>query len=185
VRLAGARVVGAVGQRDAATGARLPTVTLASAYSKLTYPQDVFGFDQFLTDWNFSVRVNVPLFTGGRLRGKVQEAEALAQQAELRLRQVRETAARQTIEVQEQLDAATATFEASRSTAAQAVRAYEIAEVRLREGLSTLTDLADVRLARVEAEANQARAARDLQVARLRALLLRDLPTGAATAPGS
>ncbi len=185
VRQAGASLDAALAQRDAATGARLPTVTLASAYSKLTYPSDVFGFDQFLTDWNVSVRLSVPLFTGGRLRGKVQEAEALAQQAELRLRQVRETAARQTIEVQEQLDAASATFEASRSTAAQAVRAYEIAEVRLREGLSTLTDLADVRLARVEAEANQARAARDLQVARLRALLLRDLPIGAATAPGS
>ncbi len=53
----------------------------------------------------------------------------------------------------------------------------------MREGLSTLTDLADVRLAREQAEANRALAARNLQVARLRALLLRDLPLGAGTAP--
>ena len=51
--------------------------------------------------------------------------------------------------------------------------------MRLREGLSTLTDLSDVRLQLEQAEANRAQAARDVQVARLRALLLRDLPLGA------
>ncbi|MCA9768574.1 MAG: TolC family protein, partial [Gemmatimonadetes bacterium] len=85
-------------------------------------------------------------------------------------------------EVRTLYDAALASFAASEGTAAQARRAYEIAEIRVREGLSTLTDLADVRLQLQQAEANRAQAARDLQVARLRLRLLRDLPIGTATA---
>ncbi len=186
VRQAGASLDVAVAGRDAAAGARWPTIALSSAYSKLAYPTDVFGLKNFLTDWSLSVRLSVPLFTGGRLEGQVREADALAEQAALRLRQAREDASREAVEVQDQLDGAIATWEASRATASQAERAYQIAEIRVREGLSTLTDLADVRLAREQAEANRAQAARNLQVARLRALLLRDLPIGAgAPATGS
>jgi outer membrane protein TolC len=64
----------------------------------------------------------------------------------------------------------------------QATRAYEIAELRYREGLSTQTELQDVRLQLEQARANQAQAARDLQVARLRLTLLPYLPLGTADA---
>jgi outer membrane protein TolC len=144
----------------------------------------VFSFGSFLTDWTVSLRVSVPLFTGGRIAGQVREAEALAEQAALRLRQTRELAAREAIEVRDQLVAAEARFAASQSTAAQAARAYQIAEIRMREGLSTLTDLSDVRIQLEQAEANRAQAARDVQVARLRARLLHDLPLGAGAAVG-
>jgi outer membrane protein TolC len=185
VRAAGAGLAAAVAQRDAAAGQRWPTVGLSSAYTRLTFPEQVFTWRRFLTDWNVSVRVSMPLFTGGRISGEVREAEARADEAELRLRQTREIAAREALEVEHELEAAVAAWEASRATAAQATRAYEIAEIRVREGISTLTDLADVRLAREQAEANRAEAARNLQVARLRAVLLRDLPIGAGTAaPG-
>ncbi|MCB9504508.1 MAG: TolC family protein, partial [Gemmatimonadales bacterium] len=128
------------------------------------------------------VQVSVPLFTGGRVGGQVREAEAAADAARLRARQVLEGARREAAEVRTLYDAALASFAASEGTAAQARRAYEIAEIRVREGLSTLTDLADVRLQLQQAEANRAQAARDLQVARLRLRLLRDLPIGTATA---
>ncbi len=62
----------------------------------------------------------------------------------------------------------------------QATRANEIAELRYREGLSTQTELQDVRLQLEQARANQAQAARDLQVARLRLTLLPFLPLGTA-----
>lgn len=179
VRAAGAALDAAEAQADASRGQRLPTVRLSSAYSKLTFPEEVFGWKQFLTDWNVAVRVSVPLFTGGRIRGQVIEAEAVAEEARLRLRQVRESASREAVEVRDRLEAAVAIFEASRATAGQASRAHAIAEIRAREGISTLTDLADARLQLEQAEANRAQAARDLQVARLRALLLRDLPLGA------
>jgi outer membrane protein TolC len=184
VRAADAMADAAQAARDAAAGQRLPTVRLSSAYTKFAYPSDVFGISDMLTDWNVAVRVSVPLFTGGRIKGEVREAEANAETARLRARQTRELASREGVEVRDQLVAAEARFAASQSTAAQALRAYQIAEIRMREGLSTLTDLSDVRLQLEQAEANQAQAARDVQVARLRALLLRDLPLGAGAAMG-
>ncbi len=182
VREANAAVDAAEGALSSTRGNGRPSVRLSSSYAKLTFPDEVFRWERFLTDWTASVRVSVPLFTGGRVRGEVLAAEAAADEARLRARQVRELAEREVIEVQDQLAAAEALWEASRSTADQASRAYAIAEVRVREGLSTQTDLNDARLQQQQAEANRAQAARDLQVARLRALLLRDLPVGAGAA---
>ncbi len=54
--------------------------------------------------------------------------------------------------------------------------AYEIAELRYREGLSTQLELSDARLLLQQAQANRAQAARDVQVARVRLALLPDLP---------
>lgn len=184
VRAASAGLDAARAAREAASGTRWPSVRLSSAYSKLTFPEDVFSWNSFLTDWTVSVRVSVPLFTGGRITGQVREAEAMADEAALRLRQTRELAAREAVEVHDQLVAAEARFAASQSTAAQAARAYQIAEIRVREGLSTLTDLSEVRIQLEQAEANRAQAARDVQVARLRSRLLRDLPIGTGAAGG-
>jgi outer membrane protein TolC len=67
----------------------------------------------------------------------------------------------------------------------QAVRAYEIAELRYREGLSTQVELADARLLLFQARASRAQAARDVQLARVRLAVLPQLPldaTGASSA---
>jgi len=84
-----------------------------------------------------------------------------------------------------ELTAARAAFDASAGTIEQAQRAYEIAEVRFRAGVSTQLELTDARLLLQQAEANRAQAARDLQVARARVALLPDLPLGAASATGA
>ena len=65
----------------------------------------------------------------------------------------------------------------------QAARAYDIADVRYRAGVSTQLELSDSRLLLQQAEANRAQAARDLQVARARVALLADLPLGGGAAP--
>ena len=75
--------------------------------------------------------------------------------------------------------AAEAAYQASTGTTQLAERAYEIAQVRYREGISTQTELADSRLLLQQAQAQRALAARTLQVTRLRLALLRDLPLGA------
>jgi outer membrane protein TolC len=82
---------------------------------------------------------------------------------------------------------AEATWQASVGTAEQAQRAYAIAEVRFREGISTQLELSETRVQLQQALANRARAARDLQVARTRLMLLRDLPlsSGPSTFTGS
>jgi hypothetical protein len=60
----------------------------------------------------------------------------------------------------------------------QAARAYSIAQVRYREGLSTQVELADSRILLQQAQANRAVAARDVQIAQARVALLPYLPLG-------
>jgi outer membrane protein TolC len=105
-------------------------------------------------------------------------AEADVTEARLRLEQTREQAALETRNLLATLDAARAVWEASVGTVEQATRAYEIAEVRFREGISTQTELSDARLLLVQAQANRAIAARDLQVVRINVMLLHHLPFG-------
>jgi hypothetical protein len=76
------------------------------------------------------------------------------------------------------LRAAVASWEASAGTVQQAQRAYEIADLRYREGVSTQLELSDARLLLVQAQASRAQTGRDLQVARARVALLPDLPLG-------
>jgi outer membrane protein TolC len=180
VREAEALLRASDGQLSSARGSRLPSIALSSDYAKIAFPDDVFGINNFLTDWTVSVRVRVPLYTGGALRADVLSAAAARDDAALRVRQATETATREAEALQLQLAGALSLWEASAGTAEQATRAYGIAEVRVRNGLSTLTDLAEARLQLQQAEANRAQAARDLQVARLRLVLLRDLPFGVA-----
>jgi outer membrane protein TolC len=185
VRQAAAGLRASEGQLGSVKGARLPAVTLSSAFSKIALPEQVFSFGQFLTDWNVVVRMDVPLFTGGRTRADLLTATAVRDEAEERLREAREQATREQQDVQMQLDAARSAWDAISGTAAQAERAYAIAEVRYRNGLSTLNELADSRLQLEQALVNRAQAVRDLQVARVRAALLRDLPFGAGSTSAS
>jgi hypothetical protein len=111
-------------------------------------------------------------------------AEANLTEQRLRYDQTRELAQLDTRNALAQLEAAQAQWEASAGTVEQAARAYQIAEVRYREGISTQTELSDSRILLQQAQANRALAARDLAVARMRVALLRDLPLGAGASAG-
>ncbi len=156
---------------------RLPQLTLFSDYAEFGYPEDGSPFSaDYLSDWTVSVGLQLPLFTGGRVRGDVEVARANLDQAQLRLRQTRELAQVDARSAELQLQAALAGWEASAGTEEQADRAYEIAEIRYREGISTQTELNELRIQLAQAQATRARAARDLQVARTRLALLPALP---------
>jgi hypothetical protein len=103
-------------------------------------------------------------------------------QAELRLQQTRELAEVDARNSRIQLESAVAAWEASQGTVEQAARAYDIADLRYREGMSTQTELNDVRIQLEQAQASRARAARDLQVAKIRLALLPALPLAGSTA---
>jgi outer membrane protein TolC len=76
------------------------------------------------------------------------------------------------------LAAAEAALSATDATVQEAQKAYDIASLRYREGVSIQLELSDARLGLEQARADQARAARDASVERIRALLLIDLPLG-------
>jgi outer membrane protein TolC len=180
VRQAAAQVDAGVQRLRAARGEMFPQLTLSSTYNRYGYPKTGLPqWDLMRPDWNVVLGLQLPLFTGGRISGGKDAARAALMDAELRLRQTRELAEIELRNARTSYAAALATFQASAGTAEQAQRAYDIATVRYREGISTQTELADSRLQLQQAQAQRAQAARDLQVARLRLALLRDLPLGA------
>ena len=155
----------------------LPSLALTSNYGKVAFPLN--GLPQsgeFRTNWTIGIAAQMPLFTGGRLRGDRMVAEANLREAQARYDQVREFAALDARVTINNLQQARAAWQASLGTAEQAQRAYSIATVRYKEGISTQIELNDARILLEQAVANRALAARNLQVARVKLALLRDLP---------
>jgi outer membrane protein TolC len=168
-----------------AKGEKLPSLQITSGYQRLYFPsQLVFQLNDARINWTIGVSASLPLFTGGRIKGDELIAQANLQQARAQLQQTREVAALDGRVALSALEQAEATWQASRGTAQQAERAYNIDQIRYREGISTQTDLSQSRLLLEQALANRAQAARDLAVARVKLALLRDLPlqAGAGTA---
>ena len=159
---------------------RLPTLALTSGYQRLFYPQSILpSINQYSENWTVGGTLSFSIFSGGRVTGEIEVAQANLDEAKARLQQSRELAALDTRVALNQLQAAEASFAASRGTADQAQRAYSIDQLRFREGLSTQTDLTQSRLLLEQATANQAQSARDYAVARARVALIRDLPVNA------
>jgi outer membrane protein TolC len=162
-----------------AKSAWIPTVSLSTQYGRVAFPSSGLpDLGNFLTNWTVSLTASVPLFTGGRTRGQSMVAEAAVREAEARYEQVREAASLDAQHALALLNQAQAALAASQGTTEQAAKAYTIADVRYREGLSTQVELNDSRLLLQQASANAALAVRNLHVARMRVSLLRDLPLG-------
>jgi len=152
-----------------------PQVNLTSAFTAYAY-DPLPRFKQ--RDWTVSASVSLPLLDGGRRRANRAIAEATLEERRQQLQQVKELADLDQRSARATWEAARAAWDASAGTVEQAQRAYQIADVRYREGLSTQLELNDARLALQVAETERAQAARDLQVARSRLVLLPDLPLG-------
>jgi outer membrane protein len=169
----------------AANSERLPAVVLTSQYQRIAYPLNLPSWADFLTNWNVGVGLSVPIFTGRRIKGDEMVAQANLDEAKTRLQQTRELAVLDARTAIETLREAQAAWAASVGTVTQATRAYQIAELRYREGISTQIELTDQRIAQQQALANRAQAARNLQVARVRLGLIADLPLSSAGAGAS
>jgi outer membrane protein TolC len=173
-------------QKSAVTVAhaeRIPSLAIASAFGRVAYPSGVFpSWSDFRSNWTVGGSLTLPIFTGGNIHGDEQIATAGLQTARAQLQQTRELAELDALNAMNKLRSAQAQMDASRGTAQQASRAYQIATVRYKEGISTQTELNDSQIQLQQAEANRATAARDLQVARMRLALLRDLPLSGTSA---
>ncbi|HEV7786111.1 MAG TPA: TolC family protein [Thermoanaerobaculia bacterium] len=163
-----------------ALGERWPSISLSSFYNPVAYPASgvVPGISDFRENWTVTVSLSVPIFTGGRLAGDELTARGNLSEAWARLKQTREQAELDARVSRNDLADAEAILKSNESTSEQARRAYEIAQLRFREGLSSQIELQDSRLQSEQAQVNQARALRNVQVARAKLALLRDLPLG-------
>jgi outer membrane protein TolC len=157
---------------------KTPSVSLNSSYSRIAYPDN--GLPTFnRSNWSIGASMSMPILTGGRQRADEAVALAELEQARWQRQQVEELAALDTRSAWAELVAAQAAWEATAGTIQQAQRAYQIANVRFTNGVSTQLELSDARLSLQQAEANRMQAARDLQVARARVALLPNLPISA------
>ncbi|MCU0625251.1 MAG: TolC family protein [Gemmatimonadaceae bacterium] len=173
-------------QQAALTAARLeraPAFQLSTNYSRFAYqPNNNFlpnSFRDFFPNWTVTFGLSIPVWTSGRISGSIMQAEANVAEAKARLVQARDAAAVDVELALTSLRQAEATWLASEGTLTQAARALQIAEVRYGNGVSTQLEVDDVRNLALQAGINRLQAARDLQLARLRLSLLRDLPIGA------
>jgi outer membrane protein len=170
-----------------ARGERLPSISFSSRYSPVAYPPSgVPDFADFREDWTVTLNLSIPILTWGRLRGDELVARGNLSQAQARLQQTWEAVELDDRVARNDLADAEATLKSTTSTGEQARRAYEIAQLRFREGLSSQIELSDARLAFEQSEVNRSQALRNVQVARARLALRRDLPlsSGAAASQG-
>ena len=153
-----------------------PQVNLTSSFIAYAY-DPLPAFKQ--RDWTVGASVSLPLLDGGRRKANRAIAEASLEESRQQLRQVQELSELDQRSAHATWQAARAAWESMSGVVEEAQRAYQIAEVRYREGLSTQLELNDARLQQERAEVSRAQAARDLQVTRSRLALLPDLPVGA------
>jgi outer membrane protein TolC len=165
---------------------RKPAIALQSVAGLVNYPSVFPGVEDWRKNWTVSLGVQLPILTGGRIKAEQNIARADLDSAKAQLQLTKELSDLDDASARASLGAARADWEVAGGTIQQATRAYEIAELRFREGLSTQLELSDARLLLAQAQVNRARAARDLQLTRVRLALLPELPlgTGAGAAMG-
>jgi outer membrane protein len=186
VRQADEAVRAQQGLLTVARSERLPSLSLTSQYGGVAYPTGGLpGRSDFRANWTVGVSASVPFFTGGRIRGDEMVAQANLAESRARLQQVREFASLDARVALNALNQATSAWEASRGTSEQASKAYSIAEVRYKEGISTQLELNDSRILLEQSNANRALAARNLQIARMKLALLANLPLSSGTSAQS
>jgi outer membrane protein TolC len=164
----------------AARLASLPSLQLSSSYQRFAYPAEgTFlpgALDLYFPNWTVSLGLSFPVFNGGRLAGERMVAEANLIEARASLERTRDGAELDAILAVTALEQAQAAYLASVGTDTQAEQAYRIAEVRFREGISTPVELTESRVQLEQARLQRVTTARDLEMAKLRLALLKDLP---------
>lgn len=168
LRAAESHVAAAEEGVDMARSAYLPTVALTANLNRQAFPDQVFispTGDEWRDDWTIGVALQWPLFQGMRRWAQVDEAQAVVQEAELGLEQLREAFALEYQQAQSELERARASLGAAQRTAQQAQRVYELTEMRFREGLATQLEVDNARLALQQARLNEVQAYHDALVA--------------------
>lgn len=157
---------------------RLPVVSVNSAFGQVAY-SGFPRFGEFRTNWTIGASASMPIFTGGRIKADETTARANLIESQARLQQTKELATLEEASTRLQLANARAAWESTAGIVQQAQRAYEIADLRYREGLSTQLELSDARLLLEQARNQRAVAAAAVQLARVRLVLLPELPVAA------
>lgn len=147
-------------------GARWPNLTFSTTMSQQAYPDDQLPrLGQFHRDWQASVTLDVPIFSGFATEGRIAQARAAYDRAMAERDRTRDAAAVEIATARDALARSLAQLVARRATVRQAQRAFELAGVRYGNGLSTQLEVSDSRLQLRTAQVNAVEATHDYLVA--------------------
>lgn len=149
---------------------RWPQLTASATVSHQAFPADGTPVrDQFQRSVDGTIKLEWPLFQGFRTFGGVQRAANELRQAVAQRDDERRAAELELAQARLEVDEALSTLGARRGTARLAERAYHLADVRWKNGLSTQLEVSDSRLQMQNAQVNEVLALKQyrLSLARL------------------
>jgi outer membrane protein len=142
--------------------ARWPQLTLSGTLSEQAFPPtERPRRDEFRRDLNASLKLEFPLFLGGRTFGAVQRATAELRQAEAERDRIRDGSNVEVERARQEVRRTLAVLAARRGTAQLSQRAHHLANVRYTNGIATQLEVSDARLQMLTAETNEVQATRD------------------------
>jgi outer membrane protein TolC len=147
-----------------------PTLQLSLDLSRRSSSQDFVPEERdFSQSTTAAVAVEIPVFDGRRTEGRALQARAAHVESQETYRALERDVRLQVQDAWQTVQATSLEVEATRATGERAQRAYEIARVRFREGLSTQLELDEAEQTLTEARLNAAQAFHDhmMAVARL------------------
>jgi outer membrane protein TolC len=143
-----------------------PSLRLSLDLSRRSSSQDFVPQERdFSQSTTAALAVDIPVFDGRRTEGRALQARADHVEAQEAYRALERDVRLQVQDAWQTVQATTQEVEATRATGERAERAYEIARVRFREGLSTQLELDEAEQTLTEARLNAARALHDHMVA--------------------
>ncbi|MFQ5692415.1 MAG: TolC family protein, partial [Nitrospinota bacterium] len=143
---------------------RLPQVSMGLVYLGATNDEDM---DRIQDDFTASLRVSLPIFTGGVLPGQVSEARARLARARERLREVRLSVSREVQESFFRVKEAEERIIAARAAVREASEALRIEQLKVQVGRGTIEDFFIAQSAELEAKTNHFSALADANIARV------------------
>ena len=145
---------------------RWPRLTLTGAYQQMAFPPNGNPrYDDFHANFDAKLRLEFPLFLGGRTFGAVQRAAAELRQTEVQREQLRQSIGLELERARQEVRRTLAVLAARRGTVSLAGRAYHLASVRYGSGLATQLEVSDARLQMLTAQTNEVQATKDYRVA--------------------
>ena len=148
---------------DIAKAGMRPTVTLTGSYQ--------FAYDSNPSsntkddDWTATLNVSVPLFDGGKTRGKVTQESAVLRQTEQSVSQKEDAVRAEVVDAGLTLNSAAEAVTSARKNLDLARESLRLAEVGYREGVDTQLDVLAARTSVTEARQKLSGAQRDHRVA--------------------
>lgn len=150
-----------------AIAAYLPSLDFRMSLGRIMYPQQVYALNgrDWLTDWNASFTVKVPIFSGFKRGADLSQARVGLRQEQDRLSQLREAVQMQYEQALGERTRAAAAITARARTVEQAQRVYDLTVLRYDQGLATHLEVSDARLGLLMARSNFAQAVAQYHIA--------------------